>query len=186
MFSSDGFLTDNKSTTTATGQTHIFTSFPSSAVDPEDVPTTNNTTNQPGSERYGLPLPATAIDSANQQYHMWQIEFYQKYFQIDTRQVLERLVGSMTPRPNQSYFDSTIRQNPDLYGPFWVCVTFIVTVAISGNIVNYFHQSDAEFQIDFSKITLSTIVSKTIENLIKNSLSKNYFLIYSSFVFIGG
>jgi len=167
MFSSDGFLT-NKSSHKGQSQTHIFTSFPNSAVDPDDDFSTENKSNNEqlygynpsDAEQSSLPLPATANNTKNEQLHIWQIEYYQKYFQIDTQQVLERLVGSITPRPNQSYFNSTIRQNPDLYGPFWVCITFIVTVAISGNIVTYFHVPDADFQIDFSKITLSAIVSK--------------------------
>ena len=159
MFSSDGFLTD-KSASSNPSQTHVFTSFPNSAVDPEDDERNENRLNHPSDfDKFALPLPATTNESKNQQLHIWQIEYYQQYFQIDTQQVLERLIGSVTPRPNKSYFDSTIRQNPDLYGPFWVCVTFIVTVAISGNIVNYFHVPDVEFQIDFSKITLSAIVS---------------------------
>ncbi len=167
MFSSDGFLT-NKSPSKAPSQTHIFTSFPNSAVDPDDdLPTETPSNNDhlygynpSDADQAALPLPATATSTKNEPFHIWQIEYYQKYFQIDTQQVLERLAGSIRPRPNQSYFNSTIRQNPDLYGPFWVCVTFIVTVAISGNIVTYFHVPDADFQIDFSKITLSAIVSK--------------------------
>ena len=162
MFSSDGFLTDKSSSSSQQGQTHVFTSFPNSAVDPEDDDgrQQGNKSNHPAdTDKYALPLPATANESKGPQYHIWQIEFYQQYFQVDTHQVIERLIGSVTPRPNKSYFDSTIRQNPDLYGPFWVCVTFILTVAISGNIVDYFHLPDVEFQIDFSKITLSAIVS---------------------------
>jgi len=31
-----------------------------------------------------------------------------------------------------------IRPNPDLYGPFWLCMTLIFTTAISGNIVKVF------------------------------------------------
>ena len=157
MFSNDGFLTSDK----PSNQTHIFTSFPNSAVDPEEEHGENQSTNPTNSEQYALPLPATANENKIEQYHVWQIEYYQKYFNVDTQQVLQRLMGSITPRPNKSYFDSNIRQNPDLYGPFWVCVTFIVTVAISGNIVSYFHTPNAEFQIDFSKITLSAIVSRT-------------------------
>ncbi len=156
MFSSDGFLTDKSSS----GQTHVFTSFPNSAIDPDDQHTENKSTNPSDSDNFSLPLPATANETKTEQLHIWQIEYYQKYFDVDTQQVLERLIGSITPRPNHSYFDSTIRQNPDLYGPFWVCITFILTVAISGNIVNYFHVPDIDFQIDFSKITLSAIVSK--------------------------
>jgi hypothetical protein len=160
MFSGDGFLTD-KSSSSNTSQTHVFTSFPNSAVDPDDHEQADDKRNASSTDdKFSLPLPATANEAKNQQPHIWQIEYYQQYFQIDTQQVIERLIGSMTPRPSQSYFDSTIRQNPDLYGPFWVCATFILTVAISGNIVNYFHLPDQEFQIDFSKITLSAIVSR--------------------------
>lgn len=161
MFSSDGFLTDKSPSSSANpGQTHVFTSFPNSAVDidNEGDDLGRRTTITKDNEQT-LPLPATANETQSQGYHIWQVEYYQQYFQVDTNQVIERLIGSVTPRPNKSYFDSTIRQNPDLYGPFWVCVTFIVTVAISGNIVNYFHMSSSEFQIDFSKITLSAIVS---------------------------
>ena len=166
MFSSDGFLTE-KSSTKGPSQTHVFTSFPNSALDPDDDHSSENKfNNEPlygynpsEAEQTALPLPATASSTPNEQLHVWQIEYYQQYFQIDTQQVLERLMGSITPRPNKSYFNSKIRENPDLYGPFWVCVTFIVTVAISGNILTYFHVPNADFQIDFSKITLSAIVS---------------------------
>jgi hypothetical protein len=182
MFSSDGFLTD-KSSTKGSSQTHIFTSFPNSAVDPDDdLPSENKLNND---QLYGynpsdvqkssLPLPANANNIKNDQLHIWQIEYYQKYFQIDTQQVLERLIASITPRPNKSYFNSNIRQNPDLYGPFWVCVTFIVTVAISGNIVTYFHVPNADFQIDFSKITLSAIVCK---------INIFFFLKHKNFIFL--
>jgi len=165
MFSSDGFLS-NQPSSTGQSQTHIFTSFPNSAVDPDDdLPSENKSNNDQlygynssDAEQSSLPLPATANNTKTEQLHIWQIEYYQKYFQIDTQQVFQRLIGSITPRPNRSYFDSTIRHNPDLYGPFWVCVTFIVTVAISGNIVTYFHVPNADFQIDFSKITLSAIL----------------------------
>ncbi|CAF1217100.1 unnamed protein product [Adineta steineri] len=163
MFSSDGFLSD-KFSNKGPSQTHIFTSFPNSAVDPDDDSSLDNKSNN--DQLYGynpsnteqLPLPATVNNTKNEQLNIWQIEYYQKYFQIDTQQILERLVASVTPQPNKSYFNSTIRQNPDLYGPFWVCITFIVTVAIGGNILTYFRTPDTEFQIDFSKITLSAIL----------------------------
>ncbi|CAF3965120.1 unnamed protein product [Rotaria magnacalcarata] len=169
MFSSDGFLID-QSPSKGPSQTHLFTSFPNSAVDLNDddddllLDNKSNTTQSyaykpANEENLSLPLPATNKNNTNnEQLHIWQLEYYQKYFQIDTQQVLERLLGSITPKPNKSYFNSTIRHNPDLYGPFWVCATFIITVAISGNIVAYFQLPDTDFQIDFSKITLSAIL----------------------------
>ncbi|CAF3722701.1 unnamed protein product, partial [Rotaria sordida] len=168
MFSNDGFLIDQSSNKNPS-QTHLFTSFPNSAVDLDDDDENdrsveNKINNNPSygynpsnEQHLSLPLSITTNNIKNEQLHIWQIEYYQKYFQIDTQQLLERLLASMTPQPNKSYFNSTIKHNPDLYGPFWVCITFIVTVAISGNIVTYFHLPDADFQIDFSKITLSAI-----------------------------
>ena len=166
MFTNDGFWS-GQSGNKGPNQTHMFTTFPDSALDLEDDHSSEEKSNTLKSnpseiEQTSLPLPVTVNSTKKDEgLPIWQMEYYQQYFQVDTRQVLERLVGSITPRPNQSYFNSAIRQNPDLYGPFWVCVTFIVTVAISGNIVTYFHVPNSEFQIDFSKITLSAIVSAT-------------------------
>ncbi|CAF0789121.1 unnamed protein product [Rotaria sp. Silwood1] len=169
MFSDDGFLTDQTSSKNPS-QTHLFTSFPNSAIDLDDEDDENDLSSEnklnnnqlygynPSNEQHSsLTLPITTNNTKNEHLHIWQIEYYQKYFQIDTQQVLERLLASITPQPNKSYLNSTIRHNPDLYGPFWVCITFIVTVAISGNIVTYFHLPDGDFQIDFSKITLSAL-----------------------------
>ena len=41
----------------------------------------------------------------------------------------------MLPRPETTDFlRRSIRPKPDLYGPFWVCVTLVFSVAISGMI----------------------------------------------------
>ena len=47
-----------------------------------------------------------------------------------------RLVWSMLPRPSETtdFVRRSIRPKPDLYGPFWVCVTLVFSVAISGMI----------------------------------------------------
>lgn len=44
----------------------------------------------------------------------------------------------MIPHGVDNYLISHIRPNPDLYGPFWVCVTLIFAIGISGNLANYF------------------------------------------------
>ena len=51
--------------------------------------------------------------------------------------MIERLKRSMIPHGVDNYLLSHIRPNPDLYGPFWVCVTLIFTIGVSGNISNY-------------------------------------------------
>ncbi|XP_012227259.1 protein YIPF1 [Linepithema humile] len=67
----------------------------------------------------------------------WTIEYYQKFFNVNTNDVLERLKRSMVPHGRDNYLITHIRPNPDLYGPFWVCVTLVFSIAISGNVANY-------------------------------------------------
>jgi hypothetical protein len=66
------------------------------------------------------------------------MEFYQQFFDVDTDDVMRRLLWSVLPRPNSSkFFKSKIRAKPDLYGPFWICVTLIFAIGISGNVASY-------------------------------------------------
>lgn len=69
--------------------------------------------------------------------NFWTIEYYQKFFNVNTNDVLERLKRSMVPHGRDNYLITHIRPNPDLYGPFWVCVTLVFSIAISGNVANY-------------------------------------------------
>ncbi|NWS64459.1 YIPF1 protein, partial [Chunga burmeisteri] len=90
----------------------------------------------------------------------WTFEYYQGFFDVDThqvtvpvgaaagtgthrprlrlcrgpRQVLERIKGSVTPLPGKNFVRHHLRNNPDLYGPFWICATLVFAVAISGNL----------------------------------------------------
>ncbi|EFN80328.1 Protein YIPF1 [Harpegnathos saltator] len=74
----------------------------------------------------------------NSQHSFWTIEYYQKFFNVNTNDVLERLKRSMIPHGSDNYFITHIKPNPDLYGPFWICMTLVFSIAISGNIANYF------------------------------------------------
>ncbi|XP_001605794.2 protein YIPF1 [Nasonia vitripennis] len=73
----------------------------------------------------------------------WTVEYYQKFFNVSTNDVVERLKRSMIPHGMDNYLISYIRPNPDLYGPFWVCVTLIFAIAISGNLANYFQTASS-------------------------------------------
>lgn len=154
MFANEGYLPS---------QTHMFSSFPDSAVDlndDEDDDPINLQTNQNPSYAYNTSstTPSTAEttdDSTVESVRFWQVEFYQKYFSIDTNDVIDRLTASIHPRPDKSHFIANIRMNPDLYGPIWICLTLIITVGISGNLSKYFYLSDTNFQLDLSRITLS-------------------------------
>lgn len=143
MFANDGYLPS---------QTHIFSTFPDSAVDlnddDDDGPIDLQSNSNPSNTNE---ISSTTNDSTR----FWQIESYQKYFSIETKDVLERLVASIHPRPDKSHFIATIRLNPDLYGPIWICLTLILTIGISGNLSRYFYVIDRDFQFDVSRISLA-------------------------------
>ena len=63
----------------------------------------------------------------------------------------------MTPTFNQSFLINRIRPNPDLYGPFWICISLIFTTAIAGNIVSFiqnFGNQNYKWHTDFHKGSL--------------------------------
>lgn len=67
---------------------------------------------------------------------------------------------SMVPVPGKSFLQHHIRPRPDLYGPFWICVTLVFSIAISGNLADFLQKSvDPEQSIkwhyDFHKVTLA-------------------------------
>jgi hypothetical protein len=59
----------------------------------------------------------------------------------------------MTPTFNSGFLLSKIRPNPDLYGPFWISITLIFTIAIAGNIVSFLRNFGSQYvwQTDFHK-----------------------------------
>ena len=67
----------------------------------------------------------------------WSIKYYQPLFDVDTVQVLNRIKGSLLPRPKGAFFE-LVAANPDLYGPFWISTTLIFAMAITGNLASYF------------------------------------------------
>lgn len=48
----------------------------------------------------------------------WTFEFYQQFFDVESKQVGDRILWSVVPKPGVSYLQSYIRPNPDLYGEF--------------------------------------------------------------------
>ncbi|XP_019645698.1 PREDICTED: protein YIPF1-like [Branchiostoma belcheri] len=102
---------------------------------------------------------AELLGGQKKQSPFWTFEYYQDFFDVDTYQVLHRILGSMLPRPGKNFLLTHVRPNPDIYGPFWVCLTLVFTTAISGNLANYFSvaSSGSEYHwvYDFHKVTLA-------------------------------
>jgi len=71
---------------------------------------------------------------------MFSIEYYQRLFNVDTMEVVERCGKSLMPI--KSEFIEFTRTKPDLYGPFWIATTLIFLLAVSANISSYFFEPD--------------------------------------------
>lgn len=140
------------------GQTHMFTSFPDSHQDPEEELNLLENEIDVNNEYQSSPnQPNDEFANADKKYSVWQIEYYQKYFNVDTSDVTSRIIASMVPSLTQNYLITKIRPNPDLYGPFWISTTLIFTIAIAGNIISFFHNFGTAYnwQTDFHKVTSS-------------------------------
>lgn len=48
---------------------------------------------------------------------------------------------SFLPIKNSNFINDHIQPIPDLYGPFWICVTLIFSIAIFGNFAHYIQNS---------------------------------------------
>jgi len=86
--------------------------------------------------------------------HFWTISYYKHLFDVDTTQVLQRVLRSMLPF--KFSFIEYASRNPDFYGPFWIATTLIFMMAISGNLAEVFGSSGAEY--DFNKIPIGACV----------------------------
>jgi len=106
--------------------------------------------------------------------NFWSLNFYQQLFDIDTVDVRNRLMYSMLPVPGKSFLQHHIRPRPDLYGPFWVCVTLVFSIAISGNVADFLQKSvamdDHKWHYDFHKVSLAATAVFSYASLLPASL----------------
>ncbi|XP_035026496.1 protein YIPF1 [Hippoglossus stenolepis] len=88
----------------------------------------------------------------------WTFEYYQKFFDVETHHVKERIIGSVLPWPGKNFVQVHLRRNPDLYGPFWICTTLVFAIAISGNISNFLMhlgKPNYKYTPEFRKVTIA-------------------------------
>jgi len=154
--------------TTSTGvtpssTTHTFSgNVPDSALDDDDKNNLIQDDDDGGPDDSHAQAPAAAKPT---NYNFMTLAFYRQFFDVSTSDVQERLLWSVTPRPaaTAEFVRKRIRPNPDLYGPFWVCVTLIFSVAISGNVASYLQAAVSHddsmkgfrWHYDFHKVTLA-------------------------------
>jgi len=87
----------------------------------------------------------------------WTVEYYQSYFDVDTRTVLQRCLATLLP--TSSNYLSTHLNPADLYGPFWTLTTLIFTLFLSSSlgasIAAYLSGPDSEYDYDFRLLSIA-------------------------------
>jgi hypothetical protein len=84
------------------------------------------------------------------------IDYYTKYFDVTTHDVLRRLFFSLNPFSDKLL--QAIGENADLYGPFWIYTSMIFLLAFAENMHNYLAVGSNEFAYDFANIPPSFLV----------------------------
>ncbi|KAF5888613.1 Protein YIPF1, partial [Clarias magur] len=88
----------------------------------------------------------------------WTVEFYQTLFDVDTYQVIDRIISSVLPWRGKNFVRLHIRNNPDLYGPFWICATLVFAIGVSGNMSSFLvHHGQPRYKYvpEFRKVTMA-------------------------------
>ena len=87
----------------------------------------------------------------------WTIEYYQPYFDIDTKTVLRRCYTTLNPLAAPAYIPTHLTP-ADLYGPFWTLTTLIFALFLSSSlaasVVAYLSDSQ-EFDYDFKLLSIA-------------------------------
>lgn len=90
----------------------------------------------------------------------FSFEYYQTFFDVDTMTVVERVVNSIIPkRAPVDYLQLNIGTSPDLYGPIWIVITLIFTIAISGNMASYLQNAgDHHWRYNFHLVSVAATI----------------------------
>ncbi|KAG8959892.1 hypothetical protein FRC03_007336 [Tulasnella sp. 419] len=85
----------------------------------------------------------------------WTVEYYQPYFDVDTKTVLMRCYSTLLPKTD--FIADVCDSKPDMYGPFWTLTTVIfflfVTTSLASSIASYL--SDKPYDYDFTLLSVS-------------------------------
>jgi len=120
---------------------------PSATRDTSNLVTGNIDLNDSGAQ------PTTQSYAAN----IFSFKFYQQYFDVDQDQVQNRLLRALIPNLKSNFITDHIQPLPDLYGPLWICITFVFSTAICGNLAHYIETHGTErYENDFGLVTGAT------------------------------
>ncbi|KAF6198847.1 hypothetical protein GE061_006870 [Apolygus lucorum] len=66
----------------------------------------------------------------------WTFAYCQQFFDVTTREVLNRVGMSIRPLPSSDFLADVIQNKPDLYGPIWICITLALELGITSDLAH--------------------------------------------------
>ncbi|CCM02837.1 uncharacterized protein FIBRA_04949 [Fibroporia radiculosa] len=66
----------------------------------------------------------------------WSFEYFQPYFDVDTKTVFRRCYMTMFPPSATSYLSTHLSPGADLYGPFWTLTTLIFSLFVCSSLAS--------------------------------------------------
>lgn len=107
-------------------------------------------------DSFSKPVAGSGEAQSSGWFQAFTIAYYRQYFDVDTADILERIKDSIIPF--RGSFSEKTANNPDLYGPFWICTTLIFVAAAIGTFVTYVAQKiqkKEEWHYDINLVTWS-------------------------------
>ncbi|KAJ3101196.1 hypothetical protein HDU96_010085, partial [Phlyctochytrium bullatum] len=112
----------------------------------------------PASAGVGSPPTQPGATSSGPAGAFWTVDYYSKWFDVDSDEVGRRLLASVLPRGG---FLASLSPTPDLYGPFWVPTTVVfclfVTSSIAGSIFAYLHGTTYNYDLTMLTVATTTV-----------------------------
>lgn len=85
------------------------------------------------------------------------IQYYQPYFNVDTEDVKNRMIKTLTPWKEESFL-TFLGENIDAYGPFWITITLLFTVAVTSHFDKWMSQGNEGWVYDFQDVVSAASV----------------------------
>jgi hypothetical protein len=80
---------------------------------------------------------SNARNGARGGFWIFSFAYYQKYFDVDTADVMRRIRKATYGALGGELFLEDVKDRADLYGAFWGCATLVFVVAMGGNFADY-------------------------------------------------
>ncbi|KAL5497754.1 hypothetical protein ACEPAH_2685 [Sanghuangporus vaninii] len=98
-------------------------------------------------------------DQPQQRSGFWTFEYYQRYFDVDTKTVLQRCWITLIPTSAPNYVANYLSPSPDLYGPFWTLTTVIFALfvfsSLAASIASYLSHPSAKYDYNFQLLSIA-------------------------------